>query len=173
MARQARHSFDNRGSRSARSPGLGELLLHGYTETAALAPGRTLRPPPPNGYFRIGPDTSSTRPPGLGDPRRARSKALTWRMLRTSPSLPAAGAAATTPAGAAGVSAGGERTGSRAAGAASRLAHEPGALAGARSQAWTRAAEWGPTLLVLGAWSAAVLLLVYFARSGPRPTGWR
>ena len=30
-------------------------------------------------------------------------------------------------------------------------------------QPWSRAAEWGPTLLVLGSWSAAVLLLVYFA----------
>jgi hypothetical protein len=30
-------------------------------------------------------------------------------------------------------------------------------------QAWSRAAEWGPTLLVLGLWSAGVLLLDYFA----------
>jgi hypothetical protein len=43
---------------------------------------------------------------------------------------------------------------------ASRMTLEPspGVL-----QPWTRAAEWGPALLVLGSWSAAVLLLVYFA----------
>jgi hypothetical protein len=38
------------------------------------------------------------------------------------------------------------------------LEPSPGVL-----QAWSRAAEWGPTLLVLGSWSAAMLLLIYFA----------
>ena len=38
------------------------------------------------------------------------------------------------------------------------LAPSPGVL-----QAWTRTAEWGPTLLVLGSWSAAMLLFTYFA----------
>jgi hypothetical protein len=33
-------------------------------------------------------------------------------------------------------------------------------------QVWSRTAEWGPTLVVLGSWTAAMLLLVYLALGG-------
>jgi hypothetical protein len=109
--------------------------------------------------FQDGPGTSSTQPPGSVIP----AGPVEGFDLADAPDValaPGVGGAATSPTSAA--SAGAERTGSRAAERhpASRMTLEPspGVL-----QAWSRAAEWGPTLLILGSWSAGVLLLVYFA----------
>jgi hypothetical protein len=105
--------------------------------------------------FQDGPDTNSAQPPGSVIP----SGPVEGFDLADAPDVARApGGASSSPTSAAGV----ERTGSRATERqpASRMTLEPspGVL-----QPWTRAAEWGPALLMLGSWSAAVLLLVYFA----------
>jgi len=111
--------------------------------------------------FQDGAGTSSTQPPGPVIP----AGPVEGFELADAPDLaraPGVGDAASSPTSAAGAASETARTGSRAPERhpASRMTLEPspGVL-----QAWTRAAEWGPTLLVLGSWSAAMLLLIYFS----------